>query len=143
MSKTDICKNFFSPSIYRQQKKPVNVICMTIHSHRELIVWQKSMQLVEAVYALTERFPTSEQFGLISQMRRCAVSIPSNIAEGRKRSTRKDYRKFLIISYGSGGELETQVEIVKHLPFGKNLDFTKVDSLLEEVMKMLNVILQK
>ena len=64
-------------------------------------------------------------------MRRCAVSIPSNIAEGRRRGSKKDYRHFLIIAYGSGAELETQIEIVKRLQFNKNLNFIKVDGLLD------------
>jgi four helix bundle protein len=77
-------------------------------------------------------------YGLVSQMRRSAVSIPSNIAEGRRRSTEKDFRSFLIIAYSSGAELETQLEISKQLPFGLTLDYSRVDSLLLEVMKMLN-----
>lgn len=109
-----------------------------IHSHRELVVWQKAMDLVVAVYALTEQFPKAELYGLISQMRRCAVSIPSNIAEGRRRGSRKDYRQFLIIAYSSGAELETQLEIVRRLPWGKNLISTHVDTLLDEVMRMFN-----
>lgn len=96
------------------------------------------MDLVIAVYSLTERFPKSELYGLVAQMRRCAVSIPSNIAEGRRRGSRKDYRQFLVVSYASGAELETQIEISKRLPFGRNLDYTKIDSLLNEVMRMLN-----
>ena len=109
-----------------------------INSYKDLIVWQKSMELVVEVYKLTEKYPKSELYGLTSQTRRSAVSIPSNIAEGCRRGSKKDYRQFLIIAYGSGAELETQIEIVKRLPFGKNLDFLKVDSLLSEVMKMLN-----
>ncbi len=109
-----------------------------IHTYKDLFVWQKSMDLVVAVYALTELFPKSEIYGLISQMRRCVVSIPSNIAEGRRRGSRKDYRQFLLIAFASGAELETQIEIVKRLPFGRNLDFKKIDSLLNEVMRMLN-----
>ena len=116
---------------------------MTIHSHRELIVWQRAMQLVEAVYDITEHFPRCEQYGLTAQIRSSATSIPFNIAEGRKRRTRKDYRRFLNMAYASGGELESQIEISKRLLFGKSLDFSKAESLLEEVMKMLNVILQK
>jgi len=96
------------------------------------------MDLVVAIYEVTSNFPDSERFGLISQMRRSAVSIPSNIAEGRYRSTKKDFRQFLLISFGSGAELETQVQIVKRLSFGKNLDFSKVDNLLTETMRMLN-----
>lgn len=109
-----------------------------IHTHKDLIVWQKAMELVVAVYELTEHFPRAELYGLITQMRRRAVSIPSNIAEGRKRGSRKDFRQFLIMAYSSGGELETQVEIAKRLPFGKSLDYRKVDALLDEVMRMLN-----
>lgn len=114
-----------------------------IHSHRELVVWQKAMDLVIAIYALTEQFPKAELYGLISQMRRSAVSIPSNIAEGRRRGSRKDYRQFLIIAYSSGAELETQLEIVRRLPWGKNLNSTHVDTLLDEVMRMSNSMVNK
>ena len=112
-----------------------------IQTYKDLIVWQRAMDLVEAVYELTEKFPKSEIYGLTSQMRRCAVSIPSNIAEGRRRGSQKDYCQFLIIAYGSGAELETQIEIAKRLPFSKNLDYAKVDQLLLEIMKMLNKML--
>ena len=86
-----------------------------INSYRELIVWQKSIELVVAVYNLTAKFPKEEAYGLTSQMRRSAVSIPSNIAEGRSRGTKKDFTQFLRISYGSGAELETQIIIAKKL----------------------------
>ena len=112
-----------------------------INTYKDLIVWQKSMNLVIAIYELTELYPKSELFSLISQSRRSAISIPSNIAEGRRRGTRKDYRQFLIMAYGSGAELETQLEIAKMLSFGKNLDFTRVDGLLDEIMRMLNKII--
>jgi len=101
------------------------------------------MELVVAVYDLTDKYSRSEIYGLTSQSRRCSVSIPSNIAEGRRRSGDKEFYHFLSISFGSGAELETQIEIAKRLTFGQNLDFSKVDSLLEEVMKMLNSLLQK
>lgn len=107
-------------------------------TYRELIVWRKSVELVVAVYRLTDKFPSSELYGLTSQMRRAAVSIPSNIAEGRRRSTRKDYRSFLINAFGSGSELETQTEIAKRLGFAKEPDYREVDKLLDEVMRMLN-----
>ena len=110
-------------------------------SYKDLIVWQKSMDLVVEIYKISDIFPKSELYGLTSQMRRCAVSIPSNIAEGKRRSSRKDFNHFLTISFGSGSELETQIEIVKRLPFGKDLDFTKIDSLLLETMKMLNKLI--
>lgn len=109
-----------------------------IQSYKDLIVWQKAMNLVAEAYKLTAQFPGSEIYGLTSQMRRCAVSIPSNIAEGRRRGSRKDYRQFLMVAYGSGAELETQIEIVKRLPFGKNLNYNKIDGLLNEIMRMLN-----
>lgn len=109
-----------------------------INSYKDLIVWQKSMELVKLVYQLTETFPKSEVYGLTSQTRRCAVSIPSNIAEGSRRGTRKDFRSFLLNSYGSGAELETQLEIAKMLKFTKDGDFKIGNSLLVEIMKMLN-----
>lgn len=111
-----------------------------IISYKDLIVWQKAKALAIAVYELTEQFPKSEIYGLISQMRRCSVSIPSNIAEGRRRGSKKDFCQFVRIAYGSGAELETQIEIAKELSFGKSLDFQKVDGLLQEVMKMLNTM---
>ncbi len=112
-----------------------------IQTYKDLIVWQRAMGLVKAIYELTEKFPKSEIYGLTSQMRRCAVSIPSNIAEGRRRGSKKDYHQFLVIAYGSGAELETQIEIAKKLPFSKNLDYAKADQLLLETMKMLNKML--
>src|SRR3989338_6893095 len=96
----------------------------TIHSYKVLIVWQKSVDLVVAVYELTDKFPREEIFCLSSQMKRAAVSIPSNIAEGRFRSTRKDFTNFLRIAYASGAELETQIEIARRLPKTKQLDYT-------------------
>ena len=115
---------------------------MAIHSYRELIVWQRAIELVVAVYKLTEDFPKEEVYGLTSQMRRCSVSIPSNIAEGRYRGTKNDFLHFLRIAYSSGAELETQIEIAKLLPKTKMLDYSTVDSLLSEVMRMLNKIIK-
>ena len=112
-----------------------------IFTYKDLIVWQRSMELVVEVYKLTSKFPKSEIYGLTSQMRRCAVSIPSNIAEGRRRGSKKDYRQFLIIAYSSGAELETQTEIARRLSLAENSDFAQVDNLLNEVMRMLNKIL--
>ena len=114
-----------------------------IHSYKELIVWQKSMELVVEIYKLTENYPKIEIYGLTSQTRRSAVSIPSNIAEGRFRGTRKDYTQFMRIAYGSGAELETQIEIAKRIYKTKQLNFEKIDQLLLEVMKMLNTMINK
>ncbi|MBM3204393.1 four helix bundle protein [Candidatus Uhrbacteria bacterium] len=112
-----------------------------IHSYKDLIVWQKSMDLLVAVYGFTDGFPETERYGLSSQMRRATVSISSNIAEGRRRGSRKDYRQFLIIAYGSGAELETQLEASRRLSFGRDENRTRCDALLNEVMRMLNKML--
>ncbi|HJO89893.1 MAG TPA: four helix bundle protein [Candidatus Paceibacterota bacterium] len=115
----------------------------TINSYKELTVWQKSVKLVVEIYLLTEKFPREEIYGLTSQMRRASVSIPSNIAEGRMRGSRKDFIQFLRIAYSSGAELETQTEIAKQLPKTKVLDYTQVDLFLDEVMRMLHVMIKK
>lgn len=86
-----------------------------VASYRDLIVWQKAMTLVEGVYRLTEAFPTREQFGLTSQMRRAAVSIAANIAEGHARATRKDYNHFISIAQGSLAEVETYLILAGRL----------------------------
>jgi len=114
-----------------------------IRSYKDLIVWQKSMDLVDLIYRLTATFPRTEQFGLMSQMQRSAVSIPSNIAEGRCRGTRKDFRQFLAVALGSAAELQTQTEIVKRQSFGKSDLYPSIEMLLVEIMKMLNVLISK
>lgn len=105
--------------------------------YRELTVWQKSMDLVTALYRYTATLPSNEQYGLVSQMRRSAVSIPSNIAEGSRRRG-KDLRNFFVIAYASGSELEAQMEICVRLGFGKDAEYEKAEVLLDEVMRMLN-----
>lgn len=107
-------------------------------TYKDLIVWQKSIELVASVYELTDGFPREEIFGLTSQIRRAAVSIPSNIAEGKMRGGNVEFRRFLLIAFASGAELETQIIIAKKLLKTSKLDYNKVDSLLVEVMKMLN-----
>jgi len=113
----------------------------SIKSYKELIVWQKSMTLVKELYKITEQFPSSEQFGLTSQMRRASVSIPSNIAEGWGRLSRKNYIQFLRISRGSLFELETQLLIVKDLNYIK--DSKEIEGLIIEISKMLNSLIKK
>lgn len=113
-----------------------------IKSYKDLIVWQKSIDLVVAVYELTAQFPKEERFGLSSQMQRASVSIPSNIAEGSRRKSRKEYIYFTRISFGSASELETQVLVAKRLLFGKSLSYSKIDGLLDEVLRMLNKLLE-
>ena len=107
---------------------------MYIQSYKQLKVWQKSIELVKEIYKSTEGFPKSELYGLVSQMRRAAISIPSNIAEGYKRKGLSEYLQFLRIADASAAELETQIIIAKELY--KDLNFSKVESLLEEVQKM-------
>lgn len=109
-------------------------------SYKDLIVWQRAMDLVVAVYQLTKSFPADERYGLVSQMNRAAVSIVSNIAEGRHRGSRKDFRQFLIVAYASAAELETQIEVSKRLSFSAEEAYTQVDSLLNEVLRMLNTM---
>jgi four helix bundle protein len=113
-----------------------------ILSYRDLIVWRKAMDLTISVYRLTKKYPAEELYDLTSQTKRSVKSIPANIAEGRMRGSKKKFHHFLSIAYASGAELETHLEIAKRLPFGKDLGFTEVDSLLLEVMKMLNKMLQ-
>ena len=114
-----------------------------IKSHKDLIVWQKGVDLVLTVYQLTKGFPREEVYGLTSQVRRAAISIPSNIAEGRSRWTRKDFSQFLRIALGSGSELETQLLLAKRLSFITEIDYNKAVGQLEEVMEMLNAMITK
>ena len=116
---------------------------MIVNSYKDLIVWQRAIELVIAVYELTDQFPKEEIYGLTSQMRRAAVSIPSNIAEGRFRGTKADFLHFLRIAYGSGAELETQIIVSKKLQKIAHLNYSTVETLLDEVMRMLNVMIKK
>ncbi len=105
--------------------------------YRDLIVWQKAMDLVVLTYDVTRSFPKDEQYALTSQMRRAAVSIPSNIAEGSRRRG-KDQKHFLVIAYGSASELEAQLEISRRLKFTSNSNTQQLESLVSEVLCMLN-----
>lgn len=116
---------------------------MKVTTYKDLLVWQRAMELVKELYLLTARFPKDELYGLVSQMQRAAVTIPSNIAEGYLRGHRKEYIQFLSISLSSAAELETQILICKSLNKFSNLDFSKADSLLIEVMKMLFVMIRR
>jgi len=114
-----------------------------IKSYKDLFVWQKGINLVIEIYRLTNSFPRTEMYGLISQIRRAAVSIPSNIAEGRCRSTRKDFVQFLRIANGSAAELETQLILSNKLSFISILDYNKASDELNEIMCMLNAMITK
>ena len=105
--------------------------------HKSLIIWQKGMEIVEDIYSITQTFPQAERFGIISQMRRCAVSIPSNIAEGYRRKTKADFINFLHTSFGSAAELETQLMISKKLNYLPEEKGAKILDLLDEFCRML------
>jgi len=111
--------------------------------YREMIVWQKAMELVKEIYLLVKKLPKEETYALSDQMRRAAVSIPSNIAEGYGRKSKADYCRFLDISRGSLYELETQIEIAIMLNFFNPEDTEKAFSLSQEVGKMLNSLIIK
>src|SRR6266850_6334078 len=107
-------------------------------SYKDLVVWQKGIALAKLVYKITARFPAEEKFGLISQMRRAAVSIASNIAEGQARHSTGEFIQFISHAEGSVAELETQLEIATDLGYCSASDSEPVMSLAEEVRKMLN-----
>lgn len=113
---------------------------MKIQSYKDLIVWQRSIQLVTEIYALTNKFPKSEIYALSSQMKRAAISIPSNIAEGYRRKCLGEYLQFLHIAIASAAELETQIIISEKIY--QDIDYLKANSLLNEVIKMLSVMMR-
>ena len=111
---------------------------MKIRSYKELSVWQKSMDLVEECYRLTDGFPRNEEFGLKSQIRRAVVSIPSDIAEGSVRRSSAEYCRFLCIALGSTAELETQIELAKRLGLMSEDEAGQLTEHCQEVGRMLN-----
>ncbi len=114
-----------------------------IKSFKDLLVWQKSIELIKTTYSIVNNFPKHELYCLSAQIRRSAISIASNIAEGRNRSTRKDFRQFLFIALGSGAELETQIIIARELDYIEEEEFNSFMFSLTEVMKMINGLISK
>ena len=114
-----------------------------IKSYRDLIVWQKSMELVKEVYLITKALPKEEQYGLTSQIRRSSISIPSNIAEGYGRHSTNDYLRFLQIATGSLYELQTQLEISRNLDFLPKESFDKSFEGSREIERMLSSLIRK
>jgi four helix bundle protein len=112
------------------------------HSFRDLIVWQRAMQLTVAIYRLSREFPREEIYGLTSQIRRSAVSVPSNIAEGHGRLNSGEFRQFLGIARASNFELQTQLEIARALEFGNSKVLDEAEGLSHEVGKMLYATLE-
>jgi four helix bundle protein len=119
-------------------KKKKEETAMAVKNYSELIAWQKAMDLVEAVYRGTTGFPREEVYGLTAQVRRAAVSIPSNIAEGQGRRTTADFLHFLSIAYGSLREVETQILIAERLKYLDSSTRTAVMELASEVGRLLN-----
>ncbi|OGG74860.1 hypothetical protein A3H74_03250 [Candidatus Kaiserbacteria bacterium RIFCSPLOWO2_02_FULL_51_13] len=112
-----------------------------MQSFRDLIVWQRAIELVTETYRITKKFPREEIFGLTSQIRRAAVSIPANISEGYARKHRAEYIQFLRIAFGSGAELETHFVLVQNLGYIDRTEIEKVSKLLDETMRMLNKLI--
>jgi four helix bundle protein len=111
-------------------------------SFKDLIVWQRSIQLTVSVYKLTAKFPDAERFGLTNQLRRASVSIASNIAEGYGKSSKGEYLLFLGHARGSAAEVETQLVIARELGFGTKQDLDSSVSLCDEVGKMLVALMK-
>jgi four helix bundle protein len=107
-----------------------------IRNFKDLKIWQRGIELVKLVYRVTSTFPSVEKYGIVSQMRRSAVSVPSNIAEGFMRRHNKEYKQFLYIALGSLAELETQIIISKELSFVSTEDCTSTLSAIDELNKM-------
>lgn len=105
--------------------------------YQKLLIWQKGMELVKIVYKLTKQFPKEELYGLTSQMRRSAVSIPANIAEGSQRSSDKDFSNFVLIARGSLAELETEMLVAQDLQYGSESDYQLLFQKMDEISKML------
>lgn len=110
--------------------------------HRRLDAWNSSVDLVMAIYQVTERFPQEERFALISQLRRAATSVPSNIAEGAARQTKKEFANYIHIAQGSLSELDTHLEIARRLNYVPDGDWEKLDSQIQRIDKMLSGLLR-
>ena len=111
-------------------------------THRDLKVWNNSINLVTTVYKITNDFPKEEMFGITSQMRRAAVSIPSNIAEGAARNSTKEFNNFLSIALGSASELETQILISRNLNYLNSNNSEKLLNDLNEIQKMIQGLMK-
>jgi four helix bundle protein len=116
---------------------------MAIETYRDLEIWKKSIEVVKDIYKLTEKFPKQETYGLVSQMRRSAISIPSNVAEGFKRYHNKEYKQFLHITLGSCAELETQIIIAKELKYIQQNDEAALLEKLDHIGRMITNLLKK
>ncbi|MEO9893296.1 four helix bundle protein [Aurantibacter sp.] len=107
-----------------------------MNNYKELKIWEKGMRLVELVYSLTNQLPEDERFGLTSQIKRCSISIPSNIAEGAGRNSKKEFIHFLSITNGSTAELETQLLLILRLKFISEIEINRILELCSEIKRM-------
>ena len=114
-----------------------------IKTYRDLNIWNAGIELVKDIYRLTDKFPKHEMYGIVSQMRRSAISIPSNVAEGFKRYHNKEYRQFLYVTLGSCAELETQITIAKELKYIQADKETMLLERLDHVGRMITSLLKK
>lgn len=114
-----------------------------IRTYRDLDIWKTGIQLVKEVYRLTEQFPKQEMYGLVSQMRRAGISIPSNVAEGFRRYHNKEYKQFLYVSLGSCAELETQATIARKLSYISKDKETALLEKLDHISRMISNLLKK
>ena len=108
-----------------------------VRSYRELLIWQKGIDLVEAIYQLTGMFPESEMNGMVNQMRRSAVSLPANIAEGQARQLTGEFRQFLHVALGSAAELDTQIITAERIGYISNHESEKFEKQILELRKMI------
>jgi four helix bundle protein len=111
---------------------------MGMHNYRELKIWQRSMDFVVKIYEVSAGFPKEERYGLTSQLRSCSVSIPSNISEGARRGTNKQFKRFLEFSMGSANEAQTQIELACRV---KYIERDLADSLIDEALQIYKMIL--
>ena len=116
---------------------------MGIKTYRDLDIWKKGIELVKDTYKLTEEFPKQEMYGLVNQMRRSAISIPSNVAEGFRRHHNKEYKQFLYTSLGSCAELETQITIAKELKYIQEDKEAMLLERLDHICRMISNLLKK
>jgi four helix bundle protein len=114
-----------------------------IKSFKDLRIWKKGIEIVSDIYILTKNFPKEELFSLTSQLRRSAISIPSNIAEGFKRFYNKEYKQFLFIALGSCAELETQIIIAKKLKYINENEEEKLVEKLDHICRMTSSLIKK
>ncbi|UCS94586.1 four helix bundle protein [Echinicola marina] len=114
-----------------------------MHNYKEFKVWQRSIKLTVEIYRVSRFFPSEEKFGLTSQIRRCAISVPSNISEGAGRKSDREFAQFLAVSHGSICELETQLIVAKELEFIEKNDFDTLSEEINELQKMLYTLILK